>query len=400
MNAEFELLVRSCGIARNLPVYGAVVQTQLPEGFNEAAFVNMAIQHKTAATAREGLKKLGITLNQENSLRLKCVAMQNRLIQSLIFEDAHTIVEAARARDIPMLIFKGLASSIELYGDPFIREYTDLDILVNLPDMEPLIPLMKEEGYEPEVFPPFPNTKRGGDRIFMKLRHVVFYKTGRPFGVEIHSRAGWENEFFRRDDLDAVFERAVTLRTSGSGLPAPDLPDHSLIILSHGVHHAWCLLHWLLDAAAILACEDTPLHDTIAARVRSLDLQGQLKLTCELVRKLYPIDLSPALESVTAGARGLDNAVKFAFTRLQSGGKDISSISNKLAYQFTYSFPLLRNSREKAASLLSLFKIPQLEMDALPLPRPLAFLYIPFRPFFILKRRIKGLREKRTRLHV
>ena len=43
---------------------------------------------------------------------------------------------------IPALVIKGFASSVELYNDAFVREYNDLDTLVNLPDVGSAIPVM------------------------------------------------------------------------------------------------------------------------------------------------------------------------------------------------------------------------------------------------------------------
>ncbi len=398
MKPEFELLVRSCGIARNLPVFGSPTQTTLPDGFDHDLFVKMAIQHKTEATALAGLRKMGIALKPAAASTLKAHAMRNRLVREFIVEDAHAVIQVLKNHGIPALVLKGLASSSELYGDPYIREYNDLDILVNLPDVGPVISLLAAHGWMTSDYRKA-DPAHGGSSLVQRGHHVTFWKEGRPFRMEIHDRSGWEHELFRRDDIDAVFGRAIVVDTSFGGIPAPGLPDHAPLILAHGIQHAWCLLHWLLDAAALLALKDQSLHRSLAARSRSLDMQCQLKLTCDLVRRLYPIDLPPAIEASTLCLRGLDKAVDFAFAQLKTGGREISSIRNTLAFQCRYSFPLLRTARERAASLFKLIKIPQPDMEALPLPGSLTFLHIPLRPFFIASRRLKRRREKQAVLN-
>ncbi|PKL06067.1 MAG: hypothetical protein CVV53_06230 [Spirochaetae bacterium HGW-Spirochaetae-9] len=399
MKPEFELLVRCCGIARNLPTFGASTQTVLPNGFDEDLFVKMAIQHKTAATALAGLKKMGIALNPAATRTLKAHAMRNRLVREMILEDAHTITQALKNQDIPALVLKGLASSSELYGDPYTREYNDLDILVNLPNVEPVISSMAELGWVATDFRKPDPSHRESALIQQRGHHETFWKNGRPFRVEIHDRSGWEKELFRRDDIDAVFSRAIVLDTPVGGIPAPTLPDHALLILAHGIQHAWCLLHWLMDAAALLACKDKSLQKLLAARCRALDMQCQLKLTCDLIQRLYPINLPAAIESSTFCMRKLEKPLDFAFTQLQAGGVKFSSIRNTLAFQFKYSFPLLRNSHERRTSLFQLFKIPQPDIDTIPLPRPLLFLHLLLRPFFMASRRVKRHREKQAVLN-
>jgi len=398
MKPEFELLIRCCGIARNLPVFGSPTQTTLPNGFDQDLFANMAVQHKVVAIALAGLRKMGIALKPSVAGTLKAHAMRNRLVWEFILEEAHAVTQALKNEGIPALVLKGLASSSELYGDPYIREFNDLDILVNLPDVGPMISLLAVHGWMASDYRKV-DLMFGRSSLVQQGHHVTFWKESRLFRMDIYDRIGWEHELFRRDDIDAIFGRAIVLDTPAGGIPAPILADHAPLIVAHGIQHAWCLLHWLLDAAALLALKDQSLHRTFAARSRSLDMQCQLKLTCDLVRRLYPIDLPPAIESSTFCVQGLDKAVDFAYAQLKTGGREISSIRNILAFQYRYSFPLLRNSSEKAASLFQLLKIPPQDMETMLLPRRLVFLHIPLRPFLFVSWRIKRRREKQAVLN-
>ena len=405
MKPEFELLVRSCGIARSLPVREASTQSQFPEGFDEELFVRFAIQHKTAATTLTGLKKLGLSLQPENAVKLKRFALQTRMLRELIIEGASAITEAAGKTGIPALVLKGPASSLQLYGDALVREYTDLDILVNLPTIDAALPFMNALGWEAEDYSPAENSDRAPSKLLARGHHVVFWKKDKPFRVELHDRTGWEHELFARDNIDGVFARAVRLEQDGKVFFAPALPDHAALIIAHGTAHAWTLLHWLLDAVAIIngagleLARGVELHRAIAARLRSLDMQCQLKLACELAQKLYPIELPPALESATICQASLEKSLAFAFARLQAGATDMSTFRNMIDFRFAYASPLFRTARGKLSSAFMLFQIPQKDVDTLPLPRPLLFFHLFLRPFFVLSRRIKRYFERKAGGH-
>ena len=101
MKPEFELLVRCCGIARNIPKQFPPAQAQFPAGFDEGLFVRFAAQHKTAATAQTGLKRLGLALKPENAGKLRQFALQGRMLRELIVEGASAITEAAAKAGYP-----------------------------------------------------------------------------------------------------------------------------------------------------------------------------------------------------------------------------------------------------------------------------------------------------------
>ena len=393
------MLVRSCGLARDLPVFKQAYLARLSDRFNEKLFVDMAIQHKAAATAYAGLKRLDLTLDSEDAVRLKKHAIQNRLLRELMFEDACAIMQAMGKYDIPALVLKGPASSIELYGGAFVREFDDIDILVNLPDVEPVIFAMAELGYKTENYHRIKNADLSSNRLIQRSHHVSFSREDRPFRVEIHDRTGWESELFKRDDIDSVFGNSATLEESGNLIEAPTLANHAVLIITHGVKHAWCLLHWVLDAAALLNRDDPSLHRNVAARMRSLGMKRQLKLTCDLVKRLYPIELPPAIEATIFNEPELDGSVDFALEQLQTGGRYIRSPKNARIFRMKYSLSLLPRVKDKAASIFSPFKIHQIDIETLPLPRQLFFVHFLVRPFFVISRRLKRRREKRASFH-
>ena len=396
---EFELLVRCCGLARNLPVHGATSQAQLPDGFDEELFVSLATRHKVAEAAHRGLRKLGLNLGPGKMLLLKRNAIQYKLVRGLIIEGACAIIAAAEKQGIPAMVIKGPASSIQLWNDPLIREYNDLDILVNCPDVGPAIPFMAGLGFITEEFRPTRTSVPTDTRLLQRPHHLTFWKEGCPFRVEMHDRTGWESELFRHDDIDLVFRRAVTLECSGRHLVAPDLPDHAALIVAHGVKHAWCLLHWVLDAAGFLAQAGEEEQRAALTRMRELGMGHQIKLTCDMVRILYPVKLSPVLESAIAREPGFRRPLDFAVARLQTAGSDMASVKNTIMFDLVYSLPLLGDARDRRASAFRAFRIPQMDAEMVPLPRRLFFLHYFLRPFLVVLRRIRNYREKRARLH-
>lgn len=409
MTPEFILLVHCCGIARGILPHSALAQSQIPVKFDENLFIRLAIQQKTATTALTGLKKIGLSLKLENASKLKQIALRGRMLRQLILEEAFAITQAAAKLGIPVLVLNGPASSLQLYGDALAREYTDLDILVNLRTIDTALPFMTALGWEAEDYHPIKNASLKKSKLIMQAHHVIFWKKGRPFRVELHNRTGWERELFVRDNIDGVFTRAVRLEQDGRVFFAPALPDHTVLIIAHGTTHAWALLHGLLDAVTIVSGRgleksrggvpqcDTELYYGIADRIRFLDMQCQLKLVCELAKKLYSINIQPALESTIICQASLGKSIAFAFARLQTAANDIETLRNIIAYQFNYAYPFFQNPKDRFYSIFSMFQISPKDANAIPLPRPLLFIHLLLRPFFALLRVAKRNHKRKVR---
>ncbi len=218
--------------------------------------------------------------------------------------------------------------------------------------------------------------------------------------MEIHDRNGWEAEPFGHENLDAVFARSVRIEAISDGIAiafqAPSMADHAALLISHGAQHAWCLLHWLLDAAKIFSSREPGFQEALAATLKRNSLSRQAKVAGLLVSRFYPIEFSAPIERLfTDETARLDRAVLYALSRLGKGGRDLSTIGSQIAMPLFFLAPQVAGAGMKLKIMLAPFRVPRGDLEALPLPRALWFGHILARPFFVLSRRVKRILERR-----
>jgi hypothetical protein len=357
------------------------------ENLDEKAFITMARQHKVVGTVYNGMEIAGIRLSAENMQILAREAMVGRATRSLLLRDWQELVAAFIAAGIRALTIKGPASSIQLYGDPLTREFSDLDILVDIPEIQQILPMMTILGYEtvdklPTMEPGFFQQKR--------CHHVSFIKPGRPFRIEIHGKDWQDDKDFTPEYMDGLFSRSEALGKPGEWGDSLSPADHALFMLVHGTQHAWCLLHWLLDFATLLDQNNGSMIQAFSGQVRLLGLERQLKLACAVVRSVYPVAIPELIRSIIDGdAASIAIPLRFALDRLDSGGKDGASLKNVILHSCVFMPSLTKGPFRKARLIIRPFLTPQVDAEALPLPKLLRFLYLPLRPFFVLTRRFK-----------
>jgi len=396
---EFTLLARCCAAARGLPVPD-------PEGGgddisrrDEGAFIALAKQHKVPATAFAGLKALGLAFGAPAMRDLKRTAASQGAARLLLMQEWPLITEAFKSAGIPCLTIKGPASSLQLYGSALTREFGDLDLLVNVPELSCVVPIMKSFGYNSFLYS-VAAAIAPHSALAAKVHHAVFQKEGRPSLVEVHGRTWTDGRDLYREDIDALFARSTSVTHNGVAYSTLSLADQGVFLIAHGVSHAWCLLHWVLDAAALFNRSDEALHREMAQRIVALGMERQLKLTVGLIKKLFPILIpEPLMAIVAEERRRLKGSLGFARESLHVGGRKMNGNVNIFRLSLVYLMPLAPRFWQKLSILTSLWLTPQSDIDALPLPRFLRFLYIPLRPFFVIPRRImRTLHRRRSQL--
>ena len=374
--------------------------------------IRSASQHKVVGRLLNGLKRAGIPSN--NPLR-KALALQN-LTQWATRTRMLELWPALRAgfdrHSVKILVLKGPASSVQLYGDPLVRECTDLDILVDTNDIGLITGIFAELGFSIEPFfkppveewKPKPRAKRPADdtkRPEALPHHTVFWKKVEPFRIECHSPKSQDAAGFTEVVMREFIARSVEA-TSGPESPYPwscrtlDLVDQSLFIIAHGTQHGWCTLHWLLDLAAIFEKKDTRFHENLAREIANHGMEKKLKLAASVYRSVFGRTVPAPLAQVVEGEHAsLAIELRYVLNALSKGGSQHNNFLNQLRFMFLYS-PSFAKSFSEWLSMIAAPLLPSEEdRDLIPLPDELFFLLVPLRPWIVFYK--KGRRMFRRR---
>ena len=151
------------------------------------------------------------------------------------------VLDLLESNGIVAIPFKGPTLALSLYGNPALRSFSDLDLLVRKRDLDETERILLSSGFELE---------HGHDELAQHEFHLTFReRQGIP--IEIHWALARSWHFFDID-TDRFWQRKET--TLVAGRPVPYLsPDDLLLALSvHGVRHYWRGLRWICDIGRLL----------------------------------------------------------------------------------------------------------------------------------------------------
>jgi hypothetical protein len=155
------------------------------------------------------------------------------------------ILDQFASAGIGALVVKGPVLAVRAYGDPAMRSYGDLDLLVRRRDVRRATELMIAAGYDAAV----PIAAIDAGKI---PGQYLFFKRDSKMLVELHNDSTLRY-FPRRLPLEGLFERQARVQVDSREVPALSVEDELVLICVHGAKHLWERLMWIADVAALVS---------------------------------------------------------------------------------------------------------------------------------------------------
>ncbi|UPK45791.1 MULTISPECIES: nucleotidyltransferase domain-containing protein [Paenibacillus] len=354
------------------------VKTQL-QGTDWQLFLRLVYHHRLYSVLYLKIKDL-------NSAIIPAFVVENLRQQytSNTFRMLHLTAEmeqvcgALRERGIRNITLKGPALAHDLYGDISLRTSKDLDILIPFDDVETAEEILESLGYESK------EGKRTPTVASWKWRehHICYKHPIKRTQVEIHWRLNPDSG--RETDFELLWKRSRFSNYTQTPVRMLEREDLWAYLVTHGARHGWFRLRWLLDIDQMI--RSMPLD--VKKVERRLKAEGRLSIGSQALHLASVLLDTPINNSYLAllslhkrqGEKLARHGVVFMNEMIETP----AAVKSYRSYLFA-----LRSTRQKLFFFIERLYPSTWDVDQLPLPRSLHFLYFPLRPFLWFWRRIK-----------
>lgn len=337
--------------------------------------------------------------NQPRIIELRLLSKMNRLQSRARIWALAEIARYFQESEIPMLSFKGPLLSLELYGDPEMRNSCDLDILVAEENLERACICLQTLGYVRQYSVWDTTPKR---RVLRQKRgnqmHLLFSKAG--IAVELHWRICYR--------FQMPFETLWASRRCFSLLDQPvytlGSQENLCYLITHGAGHGFRQLRWLIEIHTLLEKEDfsvSSLYTRMKQRGVAMVLLETLMLLYQLPGFSMPdglcipedtIEFQKTEKNVTVSwGRGADKDLRRAQALVKAVYPLLRRTNPEEGLDGRFYKHLMPTLGHRPPFLLSLFAPDTAELEWLDLPDNWFFLYYLLRPVSFLH----GRRAKR-----
>ena len=296
--------------------------------------------------------------------------------------DLVKVVRALEAENIPVLCLKGPTLATLAYGDPALRCYGDLDILVKQCDY----PRAEAVLYALGAISFLQN-----DKIFSmeQERHSSFQY--HHSHVEVHWRVT-TREFPRALNISDCFASSRSIAVNGQPISTLSAADVAMHACHHGTQHCWAKFRYVGDLAIALRAIDVQKWDMLLYAAREQGLYRPMLvgmcLCHELLGVVLPDEIMRAVHRDPL-ARLAIRLVRSHLGRASEAGVDVF---DRLA------FKLVTAEKERCYSIValltSMFTPTISDFQWINLPKKLRWLYPVLRP---IRRIGRGVAVFRTR---
>ena len=218
----------------------------LGSGMDWEALLELAAEHGV-------LGMVAVRLQERNYDGVPAVArerLQTRLRAQYLFTLSMTaelfrVLEDFARAGIEALLVKGPLLSVLAYGDPAVRSYVDLDLIVRHRDILPATQHMSAMGFEAKV-------PEGAIQAGKVPGEYVFKRPGTQCVIEFHTERTLRY-YPRPLPIEDLYARQRRVPIDGREVPVLSLEDEFVSNCIHGAKHLWERLMWVADVSALAA---------------------------------------------------------------------------------------------------------------------------------------------------
>ncbi|MCY7283873.1 MAG: nucleotidyltransferase family protein [Cyanobacteria bacterium CAN_BIN43] len=211
----------------------------------------------------------------------------NRFSSLLLTSELIKIFTLLEKQAIAVVPYKGPVLAAAVYGDVSLRQYCDLDLVLQQENILPVKQLLIEQGYEPKD-----SMTEAEELAFLqsKTEHnytLVHY--GKKIIVELHWRI--TPRFTSLIEPKHFWQNLKPASLAGANFLNLSLEDWLPILCVHGSRHRWERLTWLCDIAEIMRLRPDLDWDAVIARSQVLVCRRMLYLGILLAHDLLDAPL-------------------------------------------------------------------------------------------------------------
>jgi len=403
LSTDLKFLIACCQMEPSADDITFIYSYLNAEDFHINALIDLAYQHailplvyKTllalnadtpVSKEQEGCKKLNDAsnspLNPQILTELKAHYMHISQRNMLMSAELIRIMKLLEDNDIEALAFKGPTLAQLVYGDITLRQYIDLDILVDESDLRKTGLLLDNHAY----IPSFPIKILKNETCLSVINDLSFHNQTNSVFIELHWKL-FREKIGKHLSFKKIAHNKQTEKINGKSLNTLSSEMLLVYLCLHGAKHAWERIEWISDIDRLVRSQTYLDWGKTIAISKEMDTLVTLYLGLALSHTLFR---TPLPKNIIADLQTKHTKALISKTfKLLSGILSENESYAKYSAIHMYQMNLLDTKIKKLNHLFTTyFGISRNDCQEFPLPSSLKFLYIFIKPLRVIYKYLK-----------
>lgn len=336
-------------------------------------FVKKATYHKLKPLIYSNLKdyKNLVPNNIYNDLNL--FFNENAKKNLFFLMELKKILEIFEELEIPVISYKGPTLAYFAYGDLSLRQFSDLDFLVDPADVKQAKNLLYMIGYESEL----KLNKKQETKFILSQQELKFFNKKNNMTLDLH----WKLSLLHATKTDYLIEKNTTVQLFNKPIRALRSEEMFLVICIHNSSHRWSTLSLLSDLSGFILRNENLDWSKINSMAENMGLTRIVNINLLLIKNVLNLNLYPEHMDINKDIETVKIAYKIQKTMLN----DIFTFS--LVEELMITIRIRDNVLLGLQDVVTnLFRATSYEWKKISLPSEITFIYILLRPILLLTR--------------
>ena len=337
-----------------------------------ALFLALTQRHRVLPMVYHNIHHWNINVPIKNDLKIASLQhTKNALQQTALLLEINKLFQE---NNIECLHFKGPTLSYLLYQESSLRQYRDIDLLIEKKDIQKSIALLIQNGFELKT----PYFKKE----YLNIRYQLYSKDHLFEKYNCQIELHWSlSDLFNNKINQSFFSNKKTILLHHQSIQILDEPYYLSYLMLHGCCSGWTRLHWLIDIVDFIKT-----HSIDWQKIKNImEMAGYSKALDEVIELLF---LFFSIE-IPINRNTPKKLIKNAKNLLQLPIKKSSLSQGGIHVVYRQCILLNKKKKKKISLVTKLLISPPVDWQLLPLPKSLFFLYYPLRPFLWMIRKIR-----------
>ena len=351
----------------------------LVSSLNWDLFYKIARRHSLLPLAYRRLKETASTIIPADELQKLRIAYQQNAARNLILtNELIQLTQALEENGIQSIAYKGPALAELAYGDPALRRFLDLDLMVRRKNVQQAAEVLAARGYHPAK-----NLTSDQQALLLQTQHNLQFVSSSRVVVELHWQVS-SHLFASSVTAEELWNNLETIRLNGFPVKSFSIEDLLFSLCVHGSRHLWERLAWIADVAHLLHVRPQIDWTTLVFRARTANAERMFLLGLFLASDLLQIQLPDIVSKKITQDKVVSELANTITARLFDGPEHHQATTRQI---FTYNLQVRRSLRSRLQYFLFTLAPTESDVSLFTVPARWRLAYYLLRPFRILTKR-------------
>ncbi|MCB9437117.1 MAG: nucleotidyltransferase family protein [Anaerolineales bacterium] len=341
-----------------------------------AYLLQVASRNSVGLLLLDGLAPFQIPLLQTFVPKYNFVQRRNLVLAGELLK----LIRHFNEQQISAIPLKGTMLAIEYYPSLPLREFNDIDVLVQRQQVPHIKAVMNHLGFTLDE-----RQQAIPEKKYLRTRyHYRFTSPDNLYDVEVHWKLAYQY-LGKISEAALIWQHAELMSIYDTPVLQPMVEDLLLYLCTHGGRHGWSRLSWVCDVAFVIQKHPDIRWDYVLQQAHRTNATRLVLLGVAITSRLFQIALPDLIQTKINQDKHIEPLLQMVYQNIFSPAEGQTLLLGQYLFQLKMQPDFITRLRLIRYILSRRLQPTSKDQEAIHLPKVLYPLHYVLRPFRLIR---------------